>query len=329
MGIVVMKFGGTSLRNLSKQSKIIDHVKKSIEDGNKLVVVVSAIGRNGEPYATDTLINQLTRICTDINPKKKDLIMSCGEIISAAMVSHLFESSGLPSEPLMGFQAGIITDSKFTSSEILEIDIMRILNYLNEGKIVVVAGFQGITKEMEITTLGRGGSDTTAVALGCYLDADRVDIYTDVPGVAIINPSLVPSTKYIKDISYDDMYTLSSNGATVIHPKAVLIGKKYGIPIRVLSTFIDNSGTLISNINYDNKIIGFPIKDQDDKKNISIVFNKNYRDEVIYDLEDFIINNKENIIEVIQFEDKISFVVKSEVVTNLAQRLYYYFVNYV
>lgn len=196
MGITVLKFGGTSLRDIARNSDFLKRIKDTYEREKRLVVVVSAIGRMGEPYATDTLIYQLEKICKEIDPKKKDFIMSCGETISAAIVSHLLESEGLSSEPLMGFQAGILTDNTFTASKILQININKILSLLDEEKIVVVTGFQGITKEMEITTLGRGGSDTTAVALGAYLDADIVDIYTDVPGVALIDLEL----SHIQDI---------------------------------------------------------------------------------------------------------------------------------
>lgn len=327
MGVVVLKFGGTSLRNITNKCEILSHIRKNLDEGNKLVIVVSAIGRSGEPYATDTLIHQLEKINHNMDPKKKDLIMSCGEVISTAIVSHLLDTQGLPAEPLMGFQAGIVTDNNFTSSNILEINANMILKYLNENKIVVVAGFQGITKEMEITTLGRGGSDTTAVALGGILGADRVDIYTDVPGVAMIDPKIVPYSKYIKNISYDYMYDLASNGATVMHPRAVLIGKKYNIPIRVLSTFIESPGTLISNEEIDEMIIGYAIKKQDDKNIVSIIYNKEYKEEITDELKKFVEDNKLNIISLTYAEGKISFLVRSEEVLDFGQRLYNYFLK--
>ncbi|MBC8589201.1 aspartate kinase [Paratissierella segnis] len=249
MSIVIQKFGGTSLTNINRKSKFLNHIKKAISKGHRLVIVPSAIGRNGDPYATDTLIKQLENICAEIDPRKRDLIMSCGETISAAILSHLLEAEGYPAEPLMGFQAGILTDDNFNSSKILEINTDRIFKILSENKIAVVAGFQGITSNMDITTLGRGGSDISAVALGGFLKADRVDIFTDVPGVAMEDPRIVPTTKYIKEISYDDMYKMSLNGATVIHPEAVKLGKEFKIPIRILSSFEESCGTLIS----DNK----------------------------------------------------------------------------
>ncbi len=322
MGIVIQKFGGTSLRNLSNQSEFLKLVKKEIQIGNKLVIVVSAMGRSGDPYATDTLIKQLENISTIISPKKKDLIMSVGETISAALVSHLLECEGLSSEPLMGFQAGIITDDTFNSSKIMNINTNRIQGYLNENKIVVVAGFQGATEGLEITTLGRGGSDTTAVALGGNLNADRVDIYTDVPGVAFTDPRVVPNAKYIKKISYDDMYRLAINGANIIHPNAVLLGKQYNIPIKVLSTFTDDLGTLIFNDKINLRIIGFGIKKQEINSIISFLFNNDYRNEIREELDKFLLKEKEHLISIEYLNDKASIVVKDEVLTEFSQRLY-------
>lgn len=327
MGIIIQKFGGTSLRNLSNHSEVLNLVKKEVQIGSKLVVVVSAMGRIGDAYATDTLINQLENISPIINPKKKDLIMSVGETISAVLVSHLLESKGLDSEALTGFQAGIITDDTFNSSEIIKIDTNKIQGYLNKNKIAVVAGFQGITKNLEITTLGRGGSDTTAVALGGYLNAERVDIFTDVPGVAISDPRVVPNVKYIKRISYDDMYRLAINGATVIHPNAVLLGKQFNIPIRILSTFMDAPGTLISNEKINLKTIGFGIKKQENNSIISFIFNDDYKDEIKEELDKFLLKEKEQFISIEYFNDKASIVVKSELINEFLQRLYSNFVQ--
>lgn len=322
MGIVIQKFGGTSLRNLSKKSEFLNLVKKEVQLGSKLVVVVSAMGRRGDPYATDTLINQLENINTTINPKKKDLIMSVGETISAALVSHILESEGLSSEALMGFQAGIITDDNFNSSKITDIKTDTIHGYLNANKIVVVAGFQGATEDLDITTLGRGGSDTTAVALGGYLNAERVDIFTDVPGVAVTDPRVVPTARYIKKISYDDMYRLAINGANVIHPNAVLLGKQYNIPIRILSTFTDDPGTLISNDESNLKIIGFGIKKQENNSIINFIFNEDYGYEIKEELDRFLFYEKEHLINMEYFNDQASIVVKNEVLSEFSQRLY-------
>lgn len=327
MGIIIQKFGGTSLRHLSNQSEFLKHVKKEVEFGSKLIVVVSAMGRSGDPYATDTLINQLENINTNINPKKKDLIMSVGETISAALVSHLLDSEGIASDCLMGFQAGIVTDDTFNQSNIIEINTNKMIGYLNNNIILVVAGFQGATENLEITTLGRGGSDTTAVALGGALNAERVDIFTDVPGVAVTDPLLVPNARYIKEISYDDMYRLAINGANVIHPNAVLIGKQYNIPIRILSTFTDEPGTLISNKKNDLKIIGFGIKKHENNSVISLIFKSDYEDTIKKELDRFLLKEKENLINIEYFNDKASITVKKETLESFLQRLYANFIQ--
>lgn len=233
---------------MDRESKVLTNIRKCIDEGNKLVVVVSAIGRKGEPYATDTLIHLLDEIDNDINPKKKDLIMSCGEIISCTILAHLLDAENIPSAALTGFQAGILTNTNFNSAKILDINISAIMKYLDNNQVVVVAGFQGATEDNEITTLGRGGSDTSAVALGGYLGAERVDIFTDVPGVALADPKLVPDAKFIDNISYENMYNLALNGAKIIHPLAVLMGAKFNIPIRITSTETNVSGTLISDM---------------------------------------------------------------------------------
>ncbi|SCG84298.1 aspartate kinase [Proteiniborus sp. DW1] len=257
---IVLKFGGTSLRDEKSRAALLNHVKKYKNNGYQIIVVVSAMGRAGEPYATDSLISLLANISEAMDPKKKDLIMSCGEIISSAVIAHLFDVNGIPAEALTGFQAGIYTNKTFNDSDILHIDTSKITRCLDDGKVVVVAGFQGITEDMEITTLGRGGSDITAVALGGYLNAKIVDIFTDVPGVAVIDPHIISYTSYQKKISYSNMYKLACNGTKVIHPRAVSTAEKFNIPICVRSTFCENSGTLIFNYeNQNESIIGISI----------------------------------------------------------------------
>jgi aspartate kinase len=246
MSIIVQKFGGTSVRTPESRNALLKKVKSEIENGHEVVVVVSAMGRSGEPYATDTLIKLLNDISPNVSPKKKDLIMSCGEIISCSIISHLLEINGIPSEALTGFQAGILTNGEYNHSDINFVNTSNILHAIKEGKVPVIAGFQGTTSNLEITTLGRGGSDTSAVIIGGYLNAERVDIFTDVKGVAQIDPRIIPEAKYISSISYDDMLKLSINGAKVIHPRAVYASKSFNIPVTVKSTFLDDSGTLIN-----------------------------------------------------------------------------------
>mgnify|MGYP000866482577 CR=1 FL=1 len=327
MRIVIQKFGGTSLRNLNKQSDFLKRVKEEARTGSRIVVVVSAMGRNGDPYATDTLINQLINISSEIDPKKKDMIMSVGETISAAMVSHLLESEGLSSEAFTGLQAGIITDNNFNSAKIIGTNTKKIQDCLEKGIIPVIAGFQGATKDLEITTLGRGGSDTTAVALGGALNAERVDIFTDVPGVAVIDPKFVPDTNYIDKISYDDMYRLSIAGATVIHPDAILLGKQYNIPIRILSTFAGEPGTTISRDKSSLKITGAGLKIQENEYVISVIFNVNYRDEIIKKLERFLLNEQKYTVNRSYSDNSASIVVKNENIAEFLQELYLNFIK--
>lgn len=327
MSLFVQKYGGTSLRDLPSRKNLISHAKKCIEGGNKLVIVVSAMGRKGDPYATDTLIEELKKINNEIDPKKKDLIMSCGETISTSVIAHLLDTEGIPCEALMGFQAGILTDSNFNSSEIIDINVSKILKYIKTGKVVVVAGFQGSNINGEITTLGRGGSDTTAVTLGGYLKAERVDIFTDVPGVAIVDPNIVPNTKYIENISYDDMYNLADNGVKVIHPRAVLAGKKFNIPIKIRSTYLGYHGTLISHeeSQYPRKIIGIALQSGEDKGIISILFKKDYRIELQKKLKTYLVENATEILDVQWHDHKVCLLVDPNKVNFYGKKLYHYF----
>lgn len=326
MGIFVQKYGGTSLRDIPSRKNLVRNAKRCIKDGNDLVIVVSAIGKQGDAYATDTLISQLKNINNNIDPKKKDLIMSCGETISSAIVSHLLDTEGLSSVALTGYQAGILTDNDFTKSKIIDIDTSTILEYIKKGKIVVVAGFQGATMNREITTLGRGGSDTTAVSLGGFLKAERVDIFTDVPGVATIDPSIVAHAEYIQNISYDDIYELSFSGAGVIHPRAVMAGKHFNVPIAIRSSYSDEVGTLIWDYKDDNpnKIIGIALKEEDDIGIVSLVFHEQYRNSMEKDIKDFIFKN-ESIVRISWYKNKISLFLDRDKTKSFAANLYKHF----
>lgn len=276
MALIVQKFGGTSLSDINGQSLLLSQVKKAKLEGNDLVVVVSAMGRIGEPYSTDTLISLLDITNGPLDPQNKDLIMSCGEIISAAVITHLIDIHGMPSKGLTGFQAGILTDEEFNSANIIDIDVSKILKYLEEDKVVVVAGFQGMTENMEITTLGRGGSDITAVTLAGYLGADRVDIFTDVPGIAVIDPKIIPNPPYIEYINYSTMYNYASHGAKVIHPKAILAGEKYLIPIHIRTALLHDGCTIISDHQeVENKVIGIGVSYEDELGCISVFLDSN------------------------------------------------------
>lgn len=272
MPLVVLKFGGSSLASPEGQKSAIKHIVNSKKRGFNVVVVVSAIGRFGSPYATDTLLDFLN-FDSKIKPcaKKKDLIMSCGEIISATYMAANLEKYGFSAEAMTGFQAGILTDSNFGNADIIDIDTKSILKELSKGKIPVVAGFQGINKSKEITTLGRGGSDITAIALGGYLKADLVKIYTDVPGIAFIDPKIIPEAPFIQKISFDEVLTMAENGAKVIHPRAVKLAKDLNVPFEIKSNFEKSEGTFVSKETNSLKCSGISVQ-----KNLSLAIYHKY-----------------------------------------------------
>ncbi|MBW5444516.1 aspartate kinase [Cohnella sp. CFH 77786] len=246
MIVTVQKFGGTSVSDEQARRHVLRHIVRERKTGRGLVVVVSAMGRRGEPYATDTLLDLIRQNGNSLPAREKDLLLSCGEIISASALTSLLNAEGIPAVALTGGQAGIVTDSRFGSAHILDVNPSAILSHLESGKVVVVAGFQGRTEDGEITTLGRGGSDTSATALGAALRAAMVDIFTDVDGILTADPRIVRDARPLPVVSYEEISNMASNGAKVIHPRAVEIAMKAGIPIRVRSTFSDGEGTLVT-----------------------------------------------------------------------------------
>lgn len=236
MGILVQKFGGTSVASVEKMNEVCNIIEQYKKKGSDLVIVVSAMGRKGEPYATDTLIN----LCTNVNKKSKkrelDLIMSCGEIISGTILSSMLEARGIPSIFLTGMQAGIITTKVYSNSKIKEINPTRIHREIDEGKVVVIAGFQGGTEDGEVTTLGRGGSDTSAVAIGKALGSETVQIYTDVDGIMTADPRIEPSAKILDYCDYEEVFQMAEKGAKVIHPRAVELAKNGDIVLEIKNT---------------------------------------------------------------------------------------------
>jgi aspartate kinase len=242
---IVMKFGGTSLRDESSRESVLTHIKRYAEAGERVVVVVSAMGRKGEPYSTDTLVNLLKQVGPNICPRELDLIMSVGESISSAFFTHLLSQNGLDAISFNGRQAGILTDDNSGNAEILEINPVRIVDALNEGNIAVVAGFQGVNDRGDIRTLGRGGSDTSAVALAAALGAEKVEIFSDVDGIANCDPRLVAGSRYLASISVNQMLAMADEGSRVIHPRAIKASLKTKTPVVVRNTFSDSPGTLI------------------------------------------------------------------------------------
>ena len=243
--VIVMKFGGTSLRNDESRSNAVEHIRNQFELGNKIVVVVSAMGRKGEPYATDTLISLMKKIGEPVNPEELDSVISIGETLSASVFSHLLNQNNLPAESFTGSKAGILTDNNPGNAEIIKIDPIKIKFSIDRGKIAVVAGFQGVTKDGEVRTLGRGGSDTSAVALGSALNAEFVEIFSDVDGIANCDPNKIPEASFIEKISVEQVLNMANEGSKVIHARAVKASMKRKTKIILRNTFSNAKGTLI------------------------------------------------------------------------------------
>lgn len=249
MRILVQKFGGSSLGTPQARRMALEKVIRAVNDGFRPVVVVSAMGRRGDAYATDTLIDLVKGECAQPAPRDLDIIMCCGEMISAVVMSAMLSEQGYETITLTGRQAGIVTNNNFGNANILRIDSAKMMAALREGRIPVVCGFQGVTSAGEIATLGRGGSDTTATALGATLKAELVEIYTDVAGIMTADPRLVATAKILAHVTYGEALQLAQQGAKIVHPRAVEIAMQKNIPIVVKSTFSDEVGTLIANVN--------------------------------------------------------------------------------
>ncbi|WP_163530654.1 aspartate kinase [Halobacillus ihumii] len=246
MKLLVQKFGGTSVRDQESRSRAISHIKNALSEGYKVVVTVSAMGRKGEPYATDTLLDLIQFPESKVSDREQDLIMSCGETISSVVFSNELTREGVSAAALTGAQAGFLTTDDFTRAKILRMDPTRILAELEKNDVVVVAGFQGKTESGDTTTIGRGGSDTSAAALGAALSADYIDIFTDVEGIMTADPRLVESARALHVVTYNEICNLAYQGAKVIHPRAVEIAMHAKVPIRVRSTYSDSTGTLVA-----------------------------------------------------------------------------------
>lgn len=243
MALVVQKYGGTSVGSVERIQAVAQRIYKNVQQGNSLVVVVSAMGKS-----TDTLVNLAQQISSNPSRREMDMLLSTGEQVSIALLSMALQELGQPAISLTGAQVGIVTEADHSRARILEIDTKRLLRHINQGEVVVVAGFQGVSdrQNLEITTLGRGGSDTSAVALAASLKANRCEIYTDVPGILTTDPRLVPEAQLMTEITADEMLELASLGAKVLHPRAVEIARNFGIPLVVLSSWSDAPGTKVT-----------------------------------------------------------------------------------
>ncbi|MBW4681551.1 MAG: aspartate kinase [Microcoleus vaginatus WJT46-NPBG5] len=242
MALIVQKYGGSSVGSVERIQAVAQRVLNSVKAGNSVVVVVSAMGKT-----TDGLVKLANEISSNPSRREMDMLLSTGEQVTIALLSMALQELGQPAISLTGAQVGIVTEAEHTRARILRIETERMQRQLDAGKVVVVAGFQGITStaDLEITTLGRGGSDTSAVALAAALRADFCEIYTDVPGILTTDPRLVPDAQLMAEITCDEMLELASLGAKVLHPRAVEIARNYGVPLVVRSSWTDDPGTKV------------------------------------------------------------------------------------
>ncbi len=239
--IVVQKFGGTSVADIERIKNVASVIVKEKNNSNDVVVVVSAMG-----HTTDHLVKMAYQLSSSPSEREMDMLLSTGECVSMSLLAMAIQSLGYDAVSFNASQVGIYTENVHSKARIIDIKTDKIRKNLNEGKIIIIAGFQGVTSEGEITTLGRGGSDTSAVALAAALNAERCDIYTDVEGVYTTDPRVVPNASKLDEISYEEMLELAHAGANVLHPRSVETAKQYEIPLRVRSSFkTDNLGTLI------------------------------------------------------------------------------------
>lgn len=240
MALIIQKYGGTSVADAEKIKNVARRIAAAKDKGDQIVVVVSAMGDT-----TDELIELAYQVTKQPSARELDVLLSTGEVVSSTLLAMALKDMGYDAISLTGAQAGITTDSAHSRARIMKVEAKRVAEELKKGNIVIVAGFQGVTADMDVTTLGRGGSDTTAVALAAALGAEACQIYTDVDGVYTADPRLVPEAQRLAEIGYEEMLELATYGAKVMHPRAVELGELFNIPILVASSFSQNPGTLI------------------------------------------------------------------------------------
>lgn len=252
MKIIVQKFGGTSVKDEKSRKHAERHISKALSDGYKVVAVVSAMGRKGDPYATDTLLSLIGGNLSNISKREHDSLLACGEIISSIVFTNMLLENGINAVALTGAQAGFRTNNDHTNAKIMEMKCERLLHELENADVVVVAGFQGAAKNGDVTTIGRGGSDTSAAALGAALNAEWIDIFTDVEGIMTADPRIAENARPLSLVTYTEVCNMAYQGAKVIHPRAVEIAMQAKVPIRIRSTYSDNLGTLVTDLNKEN-----------------------------------------------------------------------------
>ena len=313
MKIIVQKFGGTSVSSEENRKKVIEKVKTAISEGFSPVIVVSAMGRKGAPYATDTLLNLINDNFKCKNKLSQDLLMCCGETISSVVMCNDLYEAGIEAVPLTGGQAGILTDNNFTDAKCIKVEPKRILDVISQGRVPVVTGFQGITESGYLTTLGRGGSDTSASLLGVALNAEMIEIYTDVDGIMTADPRIVKEAYLIDVISYNEVFQLADQGAKVIHPKAVEIAMEGNIPLLIKNTMSDCNGTLINNFgDRKHKRVMSGITSQGDRIQVSINKDENNENSKYDDILELLAVNKISLDLINIFPDKQIFTISKE-----------------
>ena len=314
--IIVLKFGGSSVSNNENLKIVANKIIDFKNNNQNIVVILSAQGKT-----TDKLINEAYELTEEVDKRELDALVSCGEQMSAAKLSILLNSLGFPSVSLTGWQAGIYTNNTNQDALIETINTERICSELESGNIVIITGFQGINENLDITTFGRGGSDTTAVAVAAALKAKNCYIFSDVDGIYSSDPNKVQGTKKLTKLSYDEMLELSNEGAKVLHNRCIEIGEKYNIPIITKSTFNNNYGTVISNQKIEENEIKSIIKK--DESRISIIGNGIIRNtDAIIKAINFIKQNKLEMLEFDVSESKISITFKTFVSDKMLEKLH-------
>ena len=304
MDTIVLKFGGSSVADNEKLKQVANKIIDLYNKNNKIVVVVSAQGKT-----TDKLIKEAEELSNNVEDRELDVLLSAGEQMSSAKLSILLNNMGYKAISLTGWQAGIYTSNTNKNAIIENIDVSRIKEELDEDKIVIIAGFQGINEKMDITTIGRGGSDTSAVAIAAVLDAKNCYIFSDVDGVYTADPNKISQAKKLGALSYNEMLEISNEGAKVLHNRCIEIGEKFKIPIITKSTFNNKSGTVISDIIEENTIKSIVQKDISKISIIGTGINRNF--ENIRKIINLIEVNKLETSEINITENKISIYFKN------------------
>lgn len=246
MNIVVKKFGGNTLNKRNSKQLLLNIIKNSLDNQNFPVIIVSALGRIENPYSTDSLLNILNEYEISVSNRERDLLMSCGEIISSVVVAGILNELEIRTKVLTGFQAGILTSSDHGNAKVLSIETSKIDELINNNIIPIITGFQGISESGSITTLGRGGSDISAIAIGAALEAKKIEIYTDVNGIYTADPRLVKDANLLESISYTELFQMASHGSKIVHPRAVELAMSNNLPLFVCNIEDHLEGTIVT-----------------------------------------------------------------------------------